>query len=299
MISTQPKSRRRWLIGMALLWALSTDAQAAPEPIGYTVGTIESDPRQKYFIEVLKLALDASGNAHKYELKPVEQLMSQERAFTLASQGVGLGVFWGMTSKSREQKANAIKIPLLKGLLGYRVLVTRGEWVPDLAGVENLDQLKRFSTAQGYGWPDNRILKSNGLTVYTGSYHALFDWVAEKRADLLPRSVYEVWPEQGRMQARNLVIAPSPVLYYFGPIYFFVPKKNTELAETIERGLKIAIEDGRFDKLFYAQEGVKNALAFLTNGDTHTIVYLENPEYSHKEVDEIAKKGYLLLPMDL
>jgi ABC-type amino acid transport substrate-binding protein len=291
-------SSLQMLISACLICLVPANAEAAPETIRYTAGTINEDPRQNYFIQMLTMALEAAGEADQYQLEPVTQLISQERAFTLAASGQGLGVFWGMTSKAREQRAIPIKVPLLKGLLGYRMLVTRSEWVPDLAQMESLDQLKRLSIAQGFGWPDNQILKSNGLSVYTGSYHALFDWVAQKRADLFPRSVYEVWAEQSMIERRGLVIAPSPVVYYFGPIYFFVPKSNPKLAETIQKGLDIAIQDGRFDDLFYQQPEVKKALGFLTDGQPHTVLYLHNPEYSETEVQEVARKGYLLVPME-
>jgi hypothetical protein len=272
-------------------------AGASQEVIRYTAGTIDHDPRQDYFIQMLRLALDASGEGDHYRLEPVIQPVSQERAFTLAAHNQGLDIFWGMTSKEREQKALTVKIPLLKGLLGYRVLVTRSEWVADLATVQKREDLARYSIAQGFGWPDNTILSKNGLAVQTGNYHALFDWIAQKRADVLPRSIFEVWQEEPMIQRRGLMIAPSPALYYFGPIYFFVPQNNPKLARNIEKGLHSAIKDGRFDQLFNAQMGVKKTLVFLEKANPHQVLYLTNPDYSESEIQAAAKTGYFLIPI--
>ena len=50
----------------------------------------------------------------------------------------------------------------------------------------------------------------------------------------------------------KLVMEENLMLYYPSPFYFFVNHNNSALADRIERGLRIAIEDGSFDELFFS-----------------------------------------------
>lgn len=50
--------------------------------------------------------------------------MTTERKFVSLASGM-TDILWTSTTASRESRALAIKIPLLKGLLGKRVLVIR------------------------------------------------------------------------------------------------------------------------------------------------------------------------------
>ncbi|RYE36930.1 MAG: hypothetical protein EOP48_29215 [Sphingobacteriales bacterium] len=47
------------------------------------------------------------------------------------------------------------------------------------------------------------------------------------------------------------------MIYYESSVYFFVNKNNKKLADRIGRGLKISMNDGSFDRLFFSVPNFK------------------------------------------
>lgn len=88
----------------------------------------------------------------------------------------------------------------------------------------------------------------------------LIDMLASKRFDYFPRGLHEVYSEQKIAAEKNIVVEDSIMLHYPVPIYFFVNKNNVALANRIERGLRIAMQDGSFDELFLALLDFKRVL---------------------------------------
>ena len=89
-----------------------------------------------------------------------------------------------------------IRIPIQKGILGWRVGLIRKGDQGRFAGVDTLEDLKRVRLAQGQEWPDTLILRANGIDVITAPrYEGLFKMLVSKRFDYFPRSVNEIWDE--------------------------------------------------------------------------------------------------------
>ena len=86
-------------------------------------------------------------------------------------------------------------------------------------------------------------------------FESLFDMLQVGRFDYFPRSIMEVWDEERIHAGKGLVVEQTLVMHYPTAYYFFVNKKNTALASTIETGLKRAIKDGSFDQLFNQEFG--------------------------------------------
>jgi hypothetical protein len=209
---------------------------------------------------LLKLALDASGV--RCELSASKDLMVQSRALKeLEAPQDHLHIAWSMTSVQREQSLLPVRIPIFKGLYGWRLLLIKqgqqGAW-KDVTG---LDSLKRFALVQGHDWPDTEILRANGLTVTTGtSFAALFKMLDVGRAQGFPRSVLEVgWEQEGQKQL--FAIEPSLVLHYPTAVYFFVRPGDQRLAGLVELGLNRLLANGGFDRLFdtYHSESINKA----------------------------------------
>ncbi|KZM44337.1 hypothetical protein OA92_06620 [Marinomonas sp. SBI22] len=212
----------------------------------------ENDVRNAYFIDVLKLALSKTEERYgRFELNKADIEMNQLRALKNLENKNNIDVVWTMTSIEREELLEPIRIPLLKGLLGYRVFIIRKGTQPSFSAVESLSQLKALSAGQGADWPDTSILKANGLTVVEASgYSILFSMLERERFDYFPRGVNEPWAEVSAHADKGLEVEKTLILQYPAPIYFFVNKDNQALAERIELGLRRAIEDGSFDIIF-------------------------------------------------
>ena len=180
-----------------------------------------------------------------------------------------------MTSKEREAHLLPVRIPIYKGLIGWRIGLVREVDAERFASVRTLADLRALTLGQGHDWPDTEILRGNGLSVYgVDDYESLFRMLRQGRFDYFPRSVLEIWQERDRHAGQGLVVEPHLLLRYPAVAYYFVNRRNTALARVIERGLERALADGSFDQLFLKFYGPSLEAARL---DQRTIIDLSNP----------------------
>jgi hypothetical protein len=202
-----------------------------------------------YPIALLKLAIAQSGN--NLELVPSKKFMHQGRALKQLQAGKDIEVLWTMTSKEREGELTPIRIPIYKGLIGWRVFLSSN---PNILGANKaltLEQIKSLETIQGHDWPDTHILARNGFNIQNSpSYAGLFSMIALQRADLFPRSVIEVWDELKQFESQGVGLEAHTIISYPTASYFFVSPHNKALAIRIEEGLLEAIKSGSFERLF-------------------------------------------------
>lgn len=229
--------------------------------------------RQSYPALLLEQALTAAGMP--VSLKPTADLIPQNRALLELGRLDGkLDVVWTMTSVERERQALPIRVPIFKGLFGWRLLLATPEVAARLRHVQTLDQLRQFSLVQGHEWPDTSILQANGLkVVISPNYDAMFKQLRLGRADAFPRSVEEIWWEAERY-GQGLVIVPNLCLHYPAAVYYFVAPEEVELAAAIERGLQLLRASGAFDRLFQLHHGADLARAQL---GSRRVIELRNP----------------------
>ncbi len=220
------------------------------------------DHRQHYYINLLKLALDKTRNSHgDYQLISLPKKMNQGRAVRELSLGQSLDVIWTMTSKLREEKLQPIRIPLLKGLLGYRVFIIRKGDKKRFSAVSNISDLKNFVFGQGHDWPDTHILRSNGLNVVTHySYEGLFSMLSALRFDIFPRGIQEAYIEVAARPEFSITVEETLLLRYKAPIYFFVSRENVPLGNRIHIGLMKSIKDKSFDAIFNRHPDLEDIL---------------------------------------
>lgn len=262
MSTDSPQSR--WALGighaLALLAAacaaalLTPSAWAGKFTVVYSREIPEADSRLEYPVRLLELALKKSGV--EYEMRSYPRAMPQGAALGRLATGSGINVVWSMTSKDREEQLLPIRIPIDKGLFGYRIAFVREQNRGVISGVKGVDDLRAFAAGQGHDWPDTEILRGNGLKVITSTaYEGLFAMLQAGRFDYFPRSALEIWDETDKASKQQLVVEDKLVLHYPTAIYFFVNKQDIALAQVIETGLNRAIADGSFDALFYERFG--------------------------------------------
>ena len=208
-----------------------------------------TDRRDVYQLQLLKLALQ---KAHSdVELKPHAVFMLQVRAMREVEQASGLDIVWTMTSREREQALLPIRIPIDRGLIGWRLLLVKAAAVPRFADITAIDGLKPLRGGQGADWPDTPILRASGLAIdESARYGDLFQKLAAGRIDYFPRSVQEIQGELENHRAEDFAVEPTLALHYPAAMYFFVNKQRPELAAEIRKGLEIALGDGSFEALF-------------------------------------------------
>ncbi|MEE1675133.1 transporter substrate-binding domain-containing protein [Agarivorans aestuarii] len=266
------------VLSILSLCSVSHAAELNPQLVRHIAPQNEKDLRNSYFIDLLDLVLTKTEQElGPFHLESSKATMSQDRSLLQLQNNNGIDVVWTMSTAEREEALFPIRIPLLKGLLGQRLLMIRQQDIGRFAKVESLQDLQVFSAGQGSGWPDNKILQANKIAVVEGmNYEGLFGMLQRQRFDYFPRGVNEIFDELEQHKSENFVAEPHLVISYRAPIYFFVSKQNPELAARIEQGLWIAFSDGSFDALFsrYQYDKLANELR------TRTVIKLNNP-YLH------------------
>jgi len=247
-------------------------AAAGAEIVRFPTPEFAGDRRYDYALQLLQLGLSKSGTEYRIEM--AEFPMNQERQVLEIETGRTIDVGPIPSSAEREARLLAIRIPVNKGMLGWRLGLIRKGDEGLIAGINTLDDLKRVRLAQGQEWPDTQILRANGIDVITApKYEGLFKMLVGKRFDYFPRSLMEIWDEQA-INADTLQVEPHLALHYFYDAYFMVNRKNTKLADDIREGLEKAIADGSFDKLFHQYYGARLNKARL---ESRTVIELQNP----------------------
>jgi hypothetical protein len=177
---------------------------------------------------------------------------ARDRAMLMA--GAGIDIMWASVTKDRDEEMRVIPIDILKNLNNYRALLINEEDQHLFDQVQTLADLRKFTVGSGEHWTDASIMKENGFTlIETTSYPGLFKMLAARRFNFISRGLHEVendvqtYKKMGLAQVTNLLLAYDTPMRFC----FFVNKNNRILADRVERGLKIARQDGSFDELFH------------------------------------------------
>lgn len=257
-----------WLLALTLVFAPCMAAE-----LRYPRAPVGDDFRPLYPAALLRLALAKAGQPMR--LVPSLHHMEQERALLSLEREEAVDVVWSMTSIERERRLLPVRIPLDKGLYGWRIALLRADRRELLREVRELADLRPLRAGQGHDWPDTEILRANGLQVETSaSYGSLFQMLRSARFDYFPRAVLEARDETLRLRTDDLLIDDQIVLHYPTALYYFFSKRRPELAESVRLGLERALADGSFERLFEEHHGADLRKARL---DRRRIIELDNP----------------------
>lgn len=265
-----------WCAASFVLLVLVIPVSAEPIRIPVKVQSTELEQPSDYFTTLLAMALNAS----KADNEEIDIIFSpraypQARRIKMLQNDKSNFVMWTMTDRERERQLRPIRIPLFKGLFGYRVLLIRKQEQARFDKVKTLQDLTPFLGGQGAHWPDTPILQANGLRLTTAeTAESLFRMINAKRFDYFPRGVSEVWLELLQRKEPNLAVEENILFYYPADIYFFVNKENEALAQRIEKGMEALIDNGKFDQFFYHHPRVSLGLEQLKQ---RRIIRLKNP----------------------
>lgn len=224
-------------------------AHADPMVIRVRIGgaEIEAKVAESYYVQLLHKALVRGAKGREVPVFKFIPFMEQGRAMHELMRGELLDVDWFGTDLERESNLRVIHIPLERGLLSYRQFIIHRDNREKFDEVINLNDLKKYIACQGLNWPDSKILQAAGLRVNELSgFESMFRQVAAKRCDYFPRAYFEADSELEvrQSQYKNLIKYESIILHYPLAVYFFVNKKNEYLAQWIEQGLELMIDNG-------------------------------------------------------
>ena len=146
------------------------------------------DYTKEYKYQLLELVLsktEATDGPFRIEV-PEEEDIAQSRVFDLVNRGA-FTLIMTMTSKEREEAMLPIRIPIYKGLYGYRIFIINRSDQEKFAKIKTREELQTLWAGLGHDWPDLEILKFNGFNTVAGAnYRGLFAMLQEGRFDYFP-----------------------------------------------------------------------------------------------------------------
>lgn len=237
------------------LWLLLA-ASVSAEPLKVVIPHwgVNGDQQNSYFYKLLVLAFAETAPLDgPVDLQVYPENLSSARLMADLKKNITIDVVWNGTTEAREQEYLPIYISLLRELNEHRVLLIRREDQEKFAAVQILDDLRKLTAGAGADWPSTQVLRTNDLPVVAvNNGGLLYAMLKAKRFDYMSRNMFEAWDEENTYAKDGLAIEKTLLLKGGVPFYFFVNKHNAKLAERIDRGLKMAIADGSFAKLFFS-----------------------------------------------
>ncbi len=243
---------RRWACLLALLgW----QAQAAAlDTYVIDLNSSKSDYNDSHIQRLLTAALEASRARYgAYELKISTLRVQRDRLMLEMMRGRDVNLSAQVTSAEWEQKLIPLRIPVDKGLSGYRIALIDGRDQAEFSKVRTLAQLKAKSLGAGRQWSSTAVLVQSGFTVQTGATTSgLHRMLAAHRFQYFPRAIDEALFERDEYAPGfpQLAVESSFAIYVPLPRYFFVGGQP-RLAQRLEYGLQQLIANGRFDQIFH------------------------------------------------
>lgn len=254
---------------------------AAATHVVYPLTSADADSRYEYDWAVLRVALQKTVSHYgPFELSQSGHPMSPQRVVQELHAPAGrINVFARATSPELEQRFIPVRLPIDRGLLGYRMFLVRDADLPRFAAVRTLEDLRKLRVGQGKDWIDVPILRKAGFEVVEGTtYSGLFGMLSAGRFDFFSRGIDEAQREYRERHAQqpHLVVEPTLLLQYPLPVYFFL-RRDAEgklLARRISEGMEMMIRDGSLNALFQRYKGDSIKAGNLAG---RRVLHLRNP----------------------
>ena len=261
------------LMLVCLLFDLFAPVAAAETTIRY----FPAGPIYEYRWKLLELALSHTQDTDgPFQLAPFAEDVTQNRGVQLLQSGA-INVIALGTNAERESQMHPVKIDILRGIVGFRIFVIRAADQTRIARMDENALRKQLTFGLNSQWADLPIMRASGFTVETSSsYENLFGMLVAGRFDAFPRGLNEASREleERKQSYPQLAVEQSKALFFPFPIYFWVSKENTALAQRIERGLKLSMADGSFRKLFESYHAAE--ISMLAKAKRQ-VIRLDNP----------------------
>lgn len=283
-----------WVVCFALLFSiLLAPALKGAELILVNKPRTAEDKRYEYPEKLLKAILSTTEQQYgPAKIKHSKMPMQRNRALLELELGEKIHVMATALKPEWEKRLTPIRIPIHKGLVGYRIFLILEKNQSMLSQITSIEQLKEISTGSGRQWSTTRALKESGFNVMEGiNYEGLFSMLAKERFITFSRGINEAFAEyeSHRHTLPTLAIEEDLLLYIPLPTYFYVTPNQPKLAKRIEEGLLAMIEDGSFDEMFNDEFG---ELIKTTNLPNRRVFSIDNPNLSPETPLDIEHYWY-------
>ena len=233
----------------------------------------KSAARQQYEYQLFECLL-AGTEANESIYNDITDYMTAESEGAVLDNGAEALVTVAGNGKFAGKPFIELKLPLCRGLLGWRLLVTARERVEDFRGL-SLEQLKHKKVGVPATWVDAELFRSNGFNVLEqGTLDDMLGWLAEGAVDFITLGANEAHDilACNEQHGGSLVVEPSLALYYPFPLVFYVNQHQSDLARTLAQ--EWHNKSSQVSKLFQAHYGDVLKQAKLPN---RQVLRLNNP----------------------
>jgi len=276
----------------------TSTAAVIPAVLRLPMPRSEFDISHQYYVGLLRLALQKAANGREIPKLSATSIIEQRNSISALTTDKQLEVFWVGTDNTKEQALRPIRIPLERGMMGFRkftlVRTSKGKFEQ----VRTLKDLQKFKACLGRDWPDVKILQNAGLPVVLfDQYEDLFKQVNAGACDYFPRGLHEGKAELSLRAALypNLVRYQDIMLHYPFAVYFFTSKENEALAKWIEDGLEQLISSGELNT-YMQQHPLTRHVFPLLEYQPKVWIHLANPLMD--TTTDVSNRRYWLVPAD-
>lgn len=240
----------------------------------------KTESRQQYEREILEAALNATDASHgQWQLQEslTDYPLAADEASVFRAKGFDIfGTVAGNTKLANEKKI-LIPLPLMKGLLGYRILIIRAADKEKFAAIKSAQQLQQLRMGIPSTWADAELFRHNGYKVEEkGSFDDLFTRLENNEFDYVTFGANEVTGVFNERAAKSgkLMVDSSLLVFYPFPLVFYVNPENKSLAGRVTHGLQVISSNGELDKIFnrYFAADLKTV-----DLPSRTMITLKNP----------------------
>lgn len=215
----------------------------------------QQDFRHAYKMKVAKRALDLTIERYgQYRLDVISDYMTNKRAFyELADPKGKINVMFALTTDAREKMAIPIRIPIRRGALNYRLILSHRDTAGVFENIADVHELKSLSIGLGHNWVSLPALAVQGFSVEPGvDRPGLFRMLSNRRFDYMLLGIHEIYEEASLhdFDRLDLEIVPGVAVHMVMPMYLFTSKYTPNIAKRFNEGLEIMIENGDLNDFF-------------------------------------------------
>ncbi|MFP5222456.1 MAG: hypothetical protein ACLGSA_09210 [Acidobacteriota bacterium] len=247
----------KWLMtALLFLLAASVPCHAQADP---HVFTVQSDENLEFARELCLAALAAAGVEARFSLFPMAH--PKRLNAELASGNLSLAFLppdEDSSALENQGYVKPLKVPLDRGLLGYRICLVRDEDADLLQNVRNADDLKRIRIGQGASWGDIKVYQEAGIEVVEAPFSSVSDpmkALASRYYDALPLGVdeYRFFLQSYHKEAPGITADRHIAISYPWNRYVWistVAKDSKLLQESLDKGFEIIAANGQFEAIY-------------------------------------------------
>ncbi len=159
-----------------------------------------------------------------------------------------------------ENDLRAVRIPVLRGIAGYHVLLIPEQEQDSFSAIRNLQQLQSLQAGLIAENPIRPALQAAQLPILAHpNKEAVLDFITKHKHDASTptQQAYSIMPITDAFSAREelaqiagLRIEKQLCLVCPNPVYFYVDKQDSLLHERLQAGFEQSLFDGSFERLF-------------------------------------------------